>query len=224
MMRTLIAIGFVSLLSAADQSRGLVEVTHTEKVDFPSGGTLRLPNSRGFLTVEGWDGPDVEITTVKTVNDNAGEREKATHQLESHHLAVRRNGGEVVVTTNSYWYSNLDLEYRIKAPFSTRLIVSHRSGNVNVDGLTADIDISLRDGEIILHLPEDGRYDINAKSGIGNVTSDFPGDEKRLGWLFGHRIENVNSAPHKLNLRVKTGDIVILKTRVPKPAEPLIAP
>lgn len=220
------AIGFVSLLGAADGSRGFVEVTHTEKVDFPSGGTLRLPNSRGYLTVEGWDGPDVEITTVKTINDNAGEREKVTHQLDSHHLAVQRHGDEVVVTTNSYWYSNLDLEYRIKAPFSARLMVSHRSGNVNVDGLTGDIDISLRDGEIILHLPEDGRYDINAKCGIGNVKSDFPGDEKRLAWLIGHRIENGNSssAPHKVNLRVKTGDIVILKTRVPKLPEPPIAP
>jgi hypothetical protein len=225
--RTIIAIGFgvVSLLRAADGSRQFVEVTHTENADLPSGGTLRLPNSTGYLTVEGWDRPDVEITTVKTTADDAGEREKATHEIASHHLVVQRHGDDLVVSTNSPWYSNRDLEYRIKAPFSARLIVNHHIGNVNVDGLTGDIEVSLRDGEIIMHLPEDGHYNIHAKCDIGNVNSDYPGEEKRQWWLIGHRIENGTSpaAPHKLDLRVKVGDIVILKARGPKPLEPLVA-
>lgn len=63
---------------------------------------------------------------------------------------------------------------------------------------------------------------MNAKSNVGNVYSDFPGREKRRFWLIGHRILNENSpATHTLNLRVGCGDIVILKTRVPKLPEPL---
>src|SRR5580704_17744521 len=50
-------------------SAGLVladDVTKTERFDFPAGGTLRLKNSIGELTVEGWDQPGIEITTIKS--------------------------------------------------------------------------------------------------------------------------------------------------------------
>jgi len=215
--RILLTMSTALLLRAAGgDSRQFVEVTHVEHVDFPSGGTLRLPNSTGVLTVEGWDRPDVEITTVRTIHDDAAEREKATHDLESHHLTVERRGDEVVITANAPWFN--DLEYRVKAPSSAKLIANHNSGEVIVDGMAGDIDVNLHAGDLLLHLPEDGGYDINAKCAIGSINSDYPGQEKRMGWLFGHRIENGNSpgAVHKLNLKVKVGDILILKTRVPK--------
>jgi hypothetical protein len=54
------------------------------------------------------------------------------------------------------------------------------------------------------------------------VKSDFPGQEKRRRWIIGHRIVNEDSvATHKLNLKVGFGDIIILKTRVPKAPDPL---
>jgi hypothetical protein len=74
----------------------------------------------------------------------------------------------------------------------------------------------------MLHLPEEGKYAINAKTDFGNVTSDFPGEEKRRRWPAGHRILNKDSgAPHTLNLKVGYGDIIILKTREPKLPQPL---
>src|ERR1022692_3161649 len=122
----------------------------------------------------------------------------------------------------SYAISRFDLEYHIKAPSTARIIASHDVGDVNIDGLVGDIQVTLLQGEIMLHLPEDGEYNINAKSQFGNVNSDFPGPEKRRWWLLGHRSVNENSqAAHKLTLRVGFGDIVILKTRVPAPPGPL---
>jgi hypothetical protein len=54
------------------------------------------------------------------------------------------------------------------------------------------------------------------------VKSDFQGQEKRRLWLIGHRIVHENSpAAHTLNLKVGFGDIIILKTQIPKPPEPL---
>jgi len=214
------AIGFGAavLLRGADDPKQFVEMSHTERVDFPAGGTLRLPNSSGMLTVEAWDQPGLEITTIKTVSDVAGDREKATHDVEDHHVKVERRGDEVVVTANASRYSALGLEYRIKAPASAKLIVSHFRGQVTVDGMAGDIDIRLRDGDILMHLPEDGVYKVNAKCAIGSVDSDFPATGKRI-WFFGHRIEDADSgtSARKLNLNVGVGDIIILKTRVPKP-------
>jgi hypothetical protein len=215
------AISFVAAVSlrGADDPRQFVEMSHTERVDFPAGGTIRLPNSSGLLTVEAWDEPGIEITTIKTTGDAAAGREKATHEVENHHVKVERRGDEVVITTNSSVLSALGLEYRIKAPASAKLIVNHFRGQVTVDGLANDIDIHLRDGDILLHLPEDGVYKIDAKCDIGSVDSDFPSPEKRIWWFLGHRMESgdVPAAAHKLNLRVAVGDIIILKTRVPKP-------
>src|SRR5215471_11888363 len=39
----------------------------TDRVAFPPGGTLHLSKSIGELTIEGWDEPAVEITTIKSV-------------------------------------------------------------------------------------------------------------------------------------------------------------
>jgi hypothetical protein len=188
----------------------------------------------GVLTVEAWDRPDVEITTIKSSRFayDVPERPKIAHELESVHVAAERRGNEVVVTTvcPEHWpfpppnildplakEAGFDLEYRIKAPGTARVIADHHTGEVNIDGLTGDIQVNLRRGEILLHLPEDGRYDIHAKSKFGDVNNDFPGEEKRRWRVVGHRTVNADStAPHKLDLRVKFGDIVILKTRVPK--------
>jgi hypothetical protein len=117
----------------------------------------------------------------------------------------------------------LDVEYRIKVPSSTPLIVKHDLGDVSVDGLVGDIDVTVRQGQILLHLPEDGRYDIHAKSDCGNVNSDFPGEKKRTWWLTQRAASEASPGAHKMNLKVTFGDIVILKTRVPKPPGSLLS-
>jgi hypothetical protein len=238
MTRILAVLGFgtTCLLLAAGEPRQKVQISNTEHVDFPSGGTLRLTNSIGVLTVEAWDRPDVEITTIKStkVAYEASERDKAMHELDRVRVEAERHGDELVITTEFPRHrafppsnplaagTNFDLEYRIKAPSNARLIADHDVGEVNIDGLVGDLQVTLLQGEMMLHLPEEGQYNINAKSDFGNVNSDFPGLEKRRLWLVGHRTEHENSpAAHKLNLRVGFGDIVILKTRVPKPPDPL---
>src|SRR5271156_1605382 len=138
MVRILAVIGFgtIRLLFAADQPKQAdqpkekVQVSKTERMDFPSGGTLRLTNSIGVLTLEAWDRPDVEITTIKSTQGvyAASERDKGTHQLDKVNIATERHGDELVITTKFPRYRvfplsypltgdpNLDVEYRIKAP------------------------------------------------------------------------------------------------------------
>jgi hypothetical protein len=211
--RIFAAIGFATglLLLAADEPNQKMAATHTQRMDFPPGGTLRLTKSTGMVTVEAWDRPDVEITTITSI--------------DKVRVAGERHGDELVITTDFPHpaFSRIDLEYRIKVPGFARLIAAHDDGDVNIDGLVGDIQVTLHQGEIMLHLPQEGRYNVNAKSQLGNVNSDFPGPEKRRWWLLGHRSENADShAARRLDLRVEFGDIVILKTRVPAPPGPLI--
>jgi hypothetical protein len=60
----------LSLLGTAQEMglRQSLEVTKTERVNFLPGGTIQVDNSYGYLTVEGWDEPAVEITVAKSTS------------------------------------------------------------------------------------------------------------------------------------------------------------
>jgi hypothetical protein len=225
MKRTLmVLLGFVCLLFADDEVKQKVQVTHTETVALPAGGQLRLVNSIGELTVEGWDRPDVEITTIRSTSAEyaSRDREKASRELDRVKVSVAPQGADLVITTVYPRRRRLsparllgpatgfDLEYRIKAPRTAALAVDHATGEVHVTDMTADIRATVRDGLITLNLPQAGLYDIDAKSKIGEVISEFPGHRERKR-LFGHQFFQGTPAPHKLYLRVGFGDIIIFK-------------
>jgi hypothetical protein len=231
MMRALaLLFGMSCLLLADDEVKQKVQVTHTERVDFPSGGRLRVRNSIGELTVEGWERPDVEITTIKSTKAAyaSRDREKASRELEKVRISAEPQGVDLVITTDSSRHRGLlpasllgpatgfDLEYHIKAPMNTRLTVDHATGEVHVYNLTSDIRAVVHNGAITLNLPQDGLYDIDAKSDLGEVVSDFPGHRKRTRWLLGHQFVQGTSAPHNLYLRVGFGDIIIFKIQKPQ--------
>ncbi|HXP86083.1 MAG TPA: hypothetical protein VN841_15265 [Bryobacteraceae bacterium] len=230
-----VVCGMSCLVLADDEFKQKVQVTKTEHVDFPSGGTVRLENSTGELTVEGWDQPGVEMITVKSTKAeiaSAG-RENAFRALDRVRIAMERKGAELVITTDFPRHrgfpppsplgsaTNFDLQYRIRVPRDTRLIVGHDVGEVHLDGLTSDIHATVLQGGITLRVPPEGQYVIDAKSDLGNVISDFPGSAKRRFWLVGHEFMQSSAASHKLYLRDGFGDIIILKIRTPQTPPPL---
>jgi hypothetical protein len=224
----LVFVGIGCLLFADDEVKQKVQVTHTQTVVLPSGGRLRFSNSIGELTVEGWDRPDVEITTIQstTAEYASQDREKASRELDRVKVSVAPQGADLVVTTDYPRRRRLsparllgpaggfDLEYYIKAPRNAGLTVDHATGEVHVYDMTADIRATVRNGLITLNLPQEGLYDIDAKSKIGEVVSEFPGHRERTR-LFGHRFSQGTPAPHKLYLRVGFGDIIIFKLQQP---------
>ena len=71
MTRRLAAVVFwFSVLGCAQEKapKESFEVTKTERVNFLAGGTVEVDNSYGYLTVEGWDEPEVEVTVAKSTN------------------------------------------------------------------------------------------------------------------------------------------------------------
>ena len=52
-------------------------------------------------------------------------------------------------------------------------LAKYRSRDVNIDGVVSDIQVNVAQGQILLHLPEEQKYDIYAKSEFGSVNSDF---------------------------------------------------
>jgi hypothetical protein len=229
MKRTLtVVFGVSCLLFAGEELTQKIQVVHTEHADFPSGGLLRLKNSFGELTVEGWDRPDVEITTVKSTKAAYGaqDRERVSRELDKVRVTVEHQSEGLVITTDfprhrglpleSLWRAtDFDLEYHIKAPVNAKLAVDHGAGAVYVDNLTSDIHVTVRNGGITLLLPQGAGYNVDAKSDFGGVTSGFPGNEKRRPWLVGHQLVQRTAAAPTLYLRAGFGDITILRMQQP---------
>jgi Putative adhesin len=225
-----VAFGTVCLLFADDEVNQRLQVERTERIDLPAKGVLRVKKSIGELTIEGWDGPDVEITTTKStqIAIDSRDREKASRELEKVSVSTERRGDDVVVTTTPSrrrgflapsplrGATGVELRYRIKAPRAAQVVVDHEDGEVHLEDLTGDVHVTARRGEITVRVPQAAQYTINAKSDLGAVVSDFPGRAQRTPWLFGHRfVQEVSPAAHKLYLRTGFGDIIILRIRKP---------
>ena len=221
MTRMLLVIGFaLSCLLADDGPPQKVQTTKTEHMDFAPGGVLRMKNSTGALIVEGWDRPEVEITTIKFTKTAYGNRAEGERALDEAHTAVNHSAGEIVITTDfpskgshrlpRRGSPSIDLTYEIKVPRNTKLIVDHDTGDVQVTNLTNDIQATVRNGEIAVYLPAEGQYSIDARSKFGGVTTGLPGHEQRLPWLIGQSFANqAAAAGHKIYLRARAGDILI---------------
>jgi hypothetical protein len=223
-----------SLLLAVDApgQREKIQQTKTEKMEFPSGGLLRLNHSLGELTIEGWDQPGVEITTTKTTKEeyDSATRQKGAGELDQVRITSERHEDELVVTTalpvhgrfspplpNS---ARIDLVSHIYVPHSARLAIDHGSGNIYIEDVAGNIEAAIGQGTLLLRLPEPGQHDIDARSKWGSVTSDFPGQARKTRWQVGHQFAgHAEGGAQKLLLRAGYGDIIILKERQPKGPE-----
>src|ERR1022692_2482196 len=77
-------------------------VTTTQRVPFLPGGAIRLDNSYGYLTVEGWDEPEVEVTVTKSTNRFYAPEEKAEAERRFAQIRVvteRRSDKELAILT-----------------------------------------------------------------------------------------------------------------------------
>jgi hypothetical protein len=220
----------VCRLRAADEIMQPIQVTKTEHAEFPPGGALRMKNSTGEVTIEGWDQPGIDITTTKSTKLAYGatgaERDKAAHMLDEVKVTHAIQGNDFLITTEfprhtrflprpSVGSRDFNLEYLIRVPRNANIFVDHDSGEIHLDDLTGDINATAVQGTITLHLAPTTQYSVDAKCRVGEVYSDFAGTNKRKH--FGHAFLDTSQAPHKLFLRNGFGDIIILKARQPVP-------
>jgi hypothetical protein len=219
-MHKLAALGFCfsCLLLAEDAALQQVKVSKTDHMDFPSGGLLSLHGEFTSVTIEGWDQPGFEITTTKTTHQEflPANRQQADTDLDLIHFSTDRHGNELALTATMPHKAHAYLDARIYVPRNARLAVD-ASGQLYIDDISGAIESHLEHGTMVLHLPEQGHYDIDARCKWGTVNSDFPGEVRRTRWFIGHSFVDQPSAnAQKLHLRAGYGDIVIVKIETPK--------
>ena len=203
-----------------------VQVTSTERVNFAPGGIVRLNNSYGDLSIEGWDQPVVEITVIKSMpfNYQLKQPEQATQQLERVAIkADRRSDTELAISTklpshNRFLSPTLSkttsggvgVQYQVHVPRDSRLVIQHGAGVVSVTDVSGDIEATVGRGDILLWLPP-GSYSIDAKTRLGVVSSEWEG-AKLSQFVIGQRFTGGDPAPsHRLHLRMGFGGITVLR-------------
>ncbi len=196
-----------------------VTTTKTENVKFAPGGTIRLKDSFGSLTFEGWDRPEVELTVVKSLGYVSEPVQRSKQRLDGVQVVTeRKSDTELEISTTApspgflghLWLKGHDVavEYRIRAPRNSRLEINH-AGYISVTGMTGDINATDRRGDIVLMLPDLAAYSIDAHTKVGLVTSDLAAITNKKH-LVGEKLSRSDAAvPHKLVLRMGFGGIAI---------------
>ena len=226
-MTTRFAVPYLALAAAIGapafgaDSTGLVHLSSTQQVAFQSGGTIRVDHSFGELWIQGWDRPDVEITVTKSPD----ELYSAKNQADAARLAgnvkvttARPSPNELVIATAVEHYrkwlhpfsftGDVMMQYRIRVPRDCKLIVHHKDGEVLISDMRGDIEAAGRSGDLVVLLPEDGKYSIDARSQAGTLSSDFAGDFRHGLWSSG--FSSPAPAPaHRIYLRERLGGIQI---------------
>jgi hypothetical protein len=214
-MRSLVVVFAACLPLLATPPLPRVESVTTEKADFAPGGTVKIEGSTGELNIEGWDQPSVEVTVTRYTWDANAERAKRNlDRVEVAKPVV--SGAELSIVTTHKRSLSVHVNYSIRVPRNSKLIIHHGIGDVVVYGVGGDIDATAKAGGILLQLPASGKYSIDAKNKTGgDIYSDYSGKTHYTWVLMGDKLESEAPAPsHHLHLRVGYGGITIQKMAV----------
>ena len=212
----------------------LFDVTSTERVKFLPGGTIRVDNSYGYLTVEGWDSPEVEVAVTKSTDRlyELEQKEQAdkcfdqirvvTERRSDKELAIsttlpdRRSfpssilpSGRIIVAMPKKNRLGVTIDYTVHVPRDSRLVVHHDNGYVWVSDVTGDIEINSHTGDMIVMLPDPGPFSIDARTRMGSISSDFTGNGHKQ-CLVGTQFVYASQGPsRRIHLRMGRGSITI---------------
>jgi hypothetical protein len=238
MRRWLVVLAGLTAMDAAGQEgpKQSFEVSKTEHINFAPGGTIRITNSYGYLTVEGWDEQEVEIAVTKSTDRfyEPGRKEKAERHFDEVRVVAERRSdkelaisttlphrnsplttrlpsGQVIVTTPvpPNHKRGVTAEYTVHVPRDSRLIVHHDNGYVWVSDVTGDIEVRSHTGDMIVMLPDPDGYSINARTRVGRVSSDFTGKTLSQFLVGSHFAHATQSPAWRVYLRMGRGSITI---------------
>ncbi len=155
----LVACVFVVAFPSAATTNELFDKTYP----LSSGGNFQLDNINGSVQVEGWDRDEVEVSAVKTTQNDAGDLDQVRIDVES-------VPGHVAVHTlyPSSTGNGVTVEYHVHVPFRVLLAaVKTVNGSVLVHGVQGGGDLRSVNGDVQV-TDSAGRF--NAKTTNGNLT------------------------------------------------------
>jgi hypothetical protein len=208
----LVALAVVLPMPAQDGIKPPPQTIASERVAFEPGGTIHVNGSDGYVLIQGWDQPAIEITVTRSLGYGKSKSKEAdARRLENIHIATERSSPrELTISTTRASRSNgVAAGYELHVPRDSRLVIHHGVGYVQVGGVLGDIEARVKRGDILLMLLDSGAYSIGARTSLGKVASDFEGSTSGR-FLVGQRfVRTASGAARHLDLRAGFGGITI---------------
>jgi hypothetical protein len=217
---------FALCASAQGQTtaREKAQVTTTQRQEFGSRGSIYIVDSFGEVEIEGWDQPEVEVIVTRTTQKEYEPKDlvKAVKELERIKVEMELVSESTLLIVKTTFpprtpkrllrgKTNINLDYTIKVPRHSKLVIKHDIGEVQVTNVHGDMEVTNRIGEVSLKLPGENQYAVDARVKIGDVSSEF-GQTTDRQKLLGAKLEGDSPATaRKLFLRVGIGEIQVKK-------------
>jgi hypothetical protein len=172
------------------------EETHTDAREFVSGGYMHVRMSVGDLHIRRGDSTKIRLQyTVKS--------RRESHVKEAR-VDFNVSGNDATVEFHAPGSGNTQFDVELEVPANTHLDVHQKVGDLIVESIEGDKDLSLGVGDIRIS-SEHSRYRlVKASTGIGDVNSDGYGETH--GWL-GKTLKYQGDGKYELRAHVGVGDI-----------------
>jgi hypothetical protein len=190
---SLIAFASPSLCAADDWK---YMETRRDARDFVSGGTIHVRMTIGDLHIRRGDSNQIKLEyTVKSQRESSVKNARVE-------LDVHGKNANIEFHAPSGGNTNLDVE--LEVPENSNLDVHEKVGDLTVENIEGDKDLSLGVGDIRIAAGQSGYRFVHASAGIGDVNGVDYGQTR--GWL-GKTLRYHGDGKYELRAHVGIGDI-----------------
>jgi hypothetical protein len=179
---------------AASDSR--YEETHSDGREFVASGFVHVRLSVGDLHIRRGNTDKIGLRyTIKSHHER---------NVKDAHVDFDVHGNDATIEFHAPSGANTEFDVELEVPEKTNLDVHDKVGDVTVDDVEGDKDLTLSVGDIRVSDGREGYRLVNASAGIGDVHSDGYGETS--GWL-GKTLKYRGEGKYELRAHVGVGDI-----------------
>jgi len=172
------------------------EETHRDARDFVSGGYVHVRMSVGDMHIKRGDSTKIKLEyTVKS------HREK---NLKAATVDFEVKGNDATIEFHAPSGGNTQFDVELEVPQNTNIDAHEKVGDLTVDNIEGDKDLSLGVGDIRVASGPTGYRVVNASTGIGDGHGADYGETS--GWL-GKTLKYHGDGKYELRAHVGVGDI-----------------
>jgi hypothetical protein len=172
------------------------EETHNDARDFVAGGFVHVRLSVGDMHIRRGDTNKISMRyTVKSRHER---------NVKDAHVDFDVRGTDATIEFHAPSGGNTQFDVELEVPEKTNLDVHDKVGDVTVENVEGDKDLTLGVGDIRVATGRAGYRLVNASAGIGDVNSDGYGETS--GWL-GKTLKYHGDGKYELRAHVGVGDI-----------------
>jgi hypothetical protein len=131
---------------------------------------------------------------------------KSRHEsnVKDSHVDFDIHGNDATIEFHAPSGGNTQFDVELEVPANTNIDVHEKVGDLTVDNVEGDKDLSLGVGDIRITTGHSGYRMVNASTGIGDVNSEGYGETS--GWL-GKTLKYHGDGKYELRAHVGVGDI-----------------